>query len=179
MNGPRRGRPPLILGKEKRLSQERWEWKIQKEKERMRQEREQYIWPSGLTEEQKHIRRIIQQRGRKDRKPTGKLFGRTRPRPTQKGEEAKIAEADSDPRLNPPRSKKPYRLLSAEDQRRWDAWEQRIGEEEERMREEFKQRICPSNLTEEQKRIRGVISNRTRRRRLKEGWRLKRWIRRQ
>lgn len=166
------------MSEEERLSQERWEQRIQKEKERMRQEREQSIWPSGLTEEQKRIRRVIRVRAYKDREATGEFLRRTKPRPTQE-EEAKTAEADSDPPLKPPRSRQPYRLLSAEDQRRWDAWEQRIDEEKERIREEIKQRICPFNLTKEQKRIRRVIAWRTRQRRLKEDWRLKRYTRRQ
>ena len=157
MKAPRRKK---IMSNEERQLLEKWEQAIQEERERMRKEQEQNILPSNLTMEQTRIRQVIRnrnQRSRVHKQTTGEEFRRKSLARTQKAKKAQNAEVDSEPVIKAPRGKKPNRVLTAEEQRVWDTWEQKIDEEEKRVREEYKQRICPYNLTKEQKRLRQCI----------------------
>lgn len=165
MEAPRSRGLKKILSEEERQHQERWEQRVQEEKERMRKEQEQFIIPSNLTEEQKRIRKVISARTNRSRlhkKATGEMettVRRKRPAQMRKAEEARKAEADIRPLIKAPRGRKPN-VLSAEEQRIQDTWDRKIDEEEERMREERKQHICPSHLCKEQARLRRVIRGR-------------------
>lgn len=166
METPRPGRPKKVLSEEERQLRDKWEQRVQEEKETMRKEQERFILSPNLTEEQKRIRRAI-------RNHTYNTVRRKRLLQARKREEARKAKANIQPfikvptwkaNIQPltkaPTGKKPNRVLSAEEQRLWDTWEQKIDEEKERMCEERKQHISRPKLTDEQKRLRIVIKSR-------------------
>ncbi|MCJ1263337.1 hypothetical protein MMC22_003207 [Lobaria immixta] len=52
-------KPNRMLSSEEQRLWDTWEHKIDEEEERMREEREQHIFPSNLTKEQKRLRKVI------------------------------------------------------------------------------------------------------------------------
>ncbi|MCJ1267268.1 hypothetical protein MMC22_007153 [Lobaria immixta] len=151
------------MSNEERQLLERWEQGIQEEEERVRKEQEQDIRPTNLTQDRRRLRQIIcsrKKRFRLDKQTTGEEFRR------KNAKKAQNAEVDSEPVIKAPCGKKPNRVLTAEEQQVWDTWEQKIDEEEKKLREEHKQCICPYNLTKDQQRLRRSISRRKRKRRL-------------
>ncbi|MCJ1264692.1 hypothetical protein MMC22_004566 [Lobaria immixta] len=63
--------------------------------------------------------------------------------------------------MNAPPPGRPKKILGEEDRRVREKWRDRIKEEKEQIRKEQEQHVRPVNLTDEQRRIRNVISART------------------
>lgn len=168
MNAPPPGKPKKILNEEERRVREKWVERIQEEEERISEEREQHIRPVNLTDEQRRIRNVIStrtcaHRDRVYREATGESSKQKVSASGQKGEEANKSEVESRSLVKAPRGRKPNRALTAEEQRAWESWEQRVEEEEEAMRREREQHVLLTNLTKEQKKLRRTIWQRNKR----------------
>lgn len=97
------------MSEEERQLRERWEQEIQEEEKRIREEREQHISRPGLTEKRKRLRRVIRHRA----------VGRIQKDSNAADEKWKLLRGG------------PKAKMSEEVR---EKWEQRIQEEEERMR---------------------------------------------
>ena len=161
MGAQRRRNPRRILSE---VEQEEWEQQIQKEEERMREEREQHVVRvSTLTKERRRIRNAIRCRQAKMKRAVADENHRKKGvARRQSDEETRKLDVESRLHTKAPPPGRPKQNMSEEERRVREKWEQRIQEEEEKMREEREQKVYGSNLTKEQKRIRSIISHRAR-----------------
>ncbi|MCJ1270778.1 hypothetical protein MMC22_010675 [Lobaria immixta] len=164
MGAHRQRNPRRILSE---VEREELEQQIQKEEERMREEREQNVRVLSLTKEQRRIRGII--RCRISRHQAKMIRGAADENYRKKGvtrrqsdEETRKPDVESQLPAKAPPSGRPKQTMSEEERRVREKWEQQIQEEEERMREEREQNVFGINLTKEQRRIRNVINQRAR-----------------